>query len=183
MTPTPKRHTRCATRTCCANSNRSSTPTPTPTPGAGPSRHAPDCSTSQTAVAQAIAAGNTTLDPEVPATSRKQIRDAATIATNTTTTGKLAATHHALAHRIHNRITDYLRFATDFTIPFNNSTEREIRMVKLRQKISGTMRTTTEAQHFASIHSYTATTRKHQIPLLDALTQLATGKPWLPQST
>lgn len=138
----------------------------------------------KTAVDQAITAGNTTLDPDVLATSRQQIRDAATIAANTKTTGKLAAKHRALARRIRDRSTDYLRFATDFTIPFdNNPAEREIRMAKLRQKISGTMRTTTGAQHFASIRSYTATTRKHQIPLLDALTQLTTGKPWLPQTT
>jgi transposase len=63
----------------------------------------------------------------------------------------LAATHpagapgrkyRALARRIHKRETDYLQFAHNPAIPFtNNSAEQEIRMTKIRQKVSGTMRT------------------------------------------
>lgn len=139
----------------------------------------------KTAVDQAKAAGQTNLDPTILDRHARRIHHAATIAAaDHTRTGTLARKHRALARRIRNRHDDYLRFATDFTVPFdNNSAEQEIRMAKLRQKISGSMRTLTGAHHFATIRSYTATARKHGIALLDALAQLAAGKPWLPQTT
>jgi ferredoxin len=65
----------------------------------------------------------------------------------------------------------------------NNAAEREIRMAKLRQKVSGSMRTLTGAKHFAILHSYLSITAKHGIDVLDALIQLTTGKPWVPQTT
>ena len=82
------------------------------------------------------------------------------------------------------RIGDYLRFAHDpHRYPFdNNAAEREIRMVKLRQKVSGCMRTLTGAQQFCTIRSYLATAAKHAINQLDALTRLAAGGPWLPET-
>ena len=52
-------------------------------------------------------------------------------------------------------------------------------MAKLRQKVSGGMRTLTGAEHFAALLSYLATTAKHGI---DALTRLTTGTPWLPET-
>jgi transposase len=97
---------------------------------------------------------------------------------------KIAQRHHALARRMFDRADDYLRFATDPRVPFtNNAAEREIRMVKLRQKISGCMRTLTGAQHFVKIRSYLATAGKHGIGILDALTRLAKDQPWLPTTT
>jgi transposase len=139
----------------------------------------------KTAVEAATAAGHTSLDRTVLDHHTRLIHNAATIAAaDHTHTGTLAAKHRALARRIRDRINDYLRFATDFTIPFdNNPAEQEIRMAKVRQKISGGMRTMTGAQHFATIRSYTATAHKHGLALLDALTRLTTGKPWLPQTT
>jgi len=119
--------------------------------------------------------------PAVLAEHTRRIRDAATIAAATTTPGKLAAKRRALARRIRDRLPPYLAFASHPDIPFdNNAAEREIRMVKIRQKISGCRRTLTGAQQFAAIRSYTATTRKHNINLYDALSQLANGTPWLP---
>jgi hypothetical protein len=56
-------------------------------------------------------------------------------------------------------------------------------MVKTQQKISGCMRTMIGAEHFCAIRSYTATARKHGINHFDALTRLARGQPWLPQTT
>lgn len=51
--------------------------------------------------------------------------------------------HHALARRLRDRHADYLRFVTDERVPFdNNAGEREIRMIKLRQKVSGCLRVT-----------------------------------------
>jgi hypothetical protein len=81
---------------------------------------------------------------------------------------------------MHSRLDDYLRFARDpLRYPSDtNAAEREIRMVKLRQKVSGCLRTLAGAQHFCAIRSYLATAAKHDLNLLDAL--IAAGGPWLP---
>jgi transposase len=89
-----------------------------------------------------------------------------------------------LLHRLHTHADDVLRFAHHLGVPFdNNQAERDIRMVKLRQKISGGLRTWTGAHTFTAIRSYLATTRKHGLNALDALTQLHHGKPWLPTTS
>ena len=56
-------------------------------------------------------------------------------------------------------------------------------MAKIRQKVSGCMRTMTGAHQFCAIRSYTATAVKHGLNLFDALTQLAERNPWLPQTS
>jgi hypothetical protein len=79
---------------------------------------------------------------------------------------------------------DHLRFTIDARVPFdNNAAERETRMTKIRQKISGCLRTLPGAEQFCAIRSYLATTAKHGIKLLDALTRLSHGRPWLPSTT
>lgn len=79
---------------------------------------------------------------------------------------------------------DVLRFATDFTVAFdNNQAERDIRMIRLQQKISGGWRTETGADAFLSVRSYLSTARKHHRNALDVLTELFTGSPWIPAST
>lgn len=77
---------------------------------------------------------------------------------------------------------DCLRFLDDgSTVPFdNNAAEREIRMLKLRQKVSGSMRTLDGARDFCDIRSYLATAVKHGVRFIDALTMLAERRPWLP---
>lgn len=92
---------------------------------------------------------------------------------------------HALARRMRDRIGDYLRFAHDphHAVFDNNAAEREIRMVKLRQKVSGSMRTLAGAQQFCAIRSYLATAAKHHMNLFDALTRLTAGDTWLPNLT
>jgi transposase-like protein len=89
---------------------------------------------------------------------------------------------HALAHRMLERIDDYLCFAYDpRRCPFdNNAAERVVRMVKVRQKVSGAMRTLTGAEHFCHLRSHLATAAKHSVNLLEALVQLASGRPWIP---
>ena len=95
--------------------------------------------------------------------------------------GSIGRKHRALARRIHHRETDYLKFAHHRAIPFtNNPAEQEIRMTKIRQKISGTMRTQQGAENFADLRSYLHTTTKHGIHALDALTRLTSRNPWLP---
>ncbi|HMA46316.1 MAG TPA: IS66 family transposase, partial [Frankiaceae bacterium] len=60
--------------------------------------------------------------------------------------------HRTLARRIRRHIDDYLRFATDLQAPFdNNPAERAIRMAKVKQKVSGGMRTLAGAQDFAAM--------------------------------
>ena len=94
---------------------------------------------------------------------------------------KLQRKHHALARRLRDRQGDYLRFTTDDRVPFdNNAGEREIRMIKLRQKVSGCLRTLTGAAQFCAIRSYLATAAKHGINFFDALITLAEGRPWMP---
>jgi hypothetical protein len=53
-------------------------------------------------------------------------------------------------------------------------------MVKIQQKVSGSMRTLAGARDFTAIRSYLATAVKHGIRFIDALTRLATRRPWLP---
>lgn len=97
---------------------------------------------------------------------------------------KVQAKHNALARRLINREADYLRFTTDPAVSFdNNAAEREIRMIKVRQKVSGCLRTLTGAEQFCSIRSYLATASKHGIGFFHALTILAEGRPWMPALT
>lgn len=124
------------------------------------------------------------LDANLLAAQTHQIRSAATIATSEPTPGPLDNKHRALARRILQRLPDYLAFTRDPALPFtNNAAEREVRMVKVRAKISGILRTHTGARHFATIRSYLATTRKHAIPMLQALTALTSRNPWMPATT
>jgi transposase len=89
--------------------------------------------------------------------------------------------HNALAHRLLDRQDDYLRFTTDWRIPpDNNGSERDIRMIKLRQKVSGCLRTLTGARQFCAIRSYLSTAAKHGRHFFDTLIMLAEGRPWLP---
>ena len=74
-----------------------------------------------------------------------------------------------------------LAFLTDWTVPFdNNQAERDLRMIKVQQKISGTFRDTASADAFCRIRSYVATLRKQGQAFLVALTRTLTGQPPLP---
>jgi transposase len=78
---------------------------------------------------------------------------------------------HNLLLRLRDYRDDVLRFLTDFTVPFtNNQAERDLRMMKLRMKISGTFRTLEGAQVFADIRSVISTVRKHGGNIIETLT-------------
>jgi len=80
-------------------------------------------------------------------------------------------TGHNLLLRLRDRKADVLRFTEDFEVPFtNNQAEQDIRMMKVRMKISGGFRTLAGAEIFATMRSVISTARKHGINILQALT-------------
>jgi transposase len=111
-----------------------------------------------------------------------RLRSATVLGARITGGGKRGAKHRALARRLRDRQADYLRFLDEgFAVPWdNNAAEREVRMVKIRQKVSGSMRTLAGARDFTAIRSYLATAVKHGVRFIDALTMLAERRPWLP---
>jgi transposase len=72
---------------------------------------------------------------------------------------------------------EVLRFMYDLSVPFdNNQAERDIRMAKLFQKISGYFRSVSGADCFSLIRSFLSTARKHGLNLVDSITQVFGGK-------
>jgi len=81
-------------------------------------------------------------------------------------------TGHNLLLRLGKRKEDTLRFLRDPTVPFtNNQAERDGRMMKLRQKISGGFRSLQGAMDFALIRSFVSTARKQGWNIIDALSR------------
>lgn len=86
-----------------------------------------------------------------------------------------------LLDRLWFNLKDVLRFMTDFRVPFdNNLSERDIRMVKLKQKISGTFRSKAGANWFCRLRSYISTVRKHGLNTLNSLKDAFLGKSFIP---
>jgi transposase len=86
-----------------------------------------------------------------------------------------------LLDRLHDYEQEVLRFMRDFRVPFdNNQAERDLRMLKVQQKISGGFRSEEGARFFCRIRGYISTVRKQGESALYALAMVFLGESFLP---
>lgn len=77
-----------------------------------------------------------------------------------------------------------LTFLHDFRVPFdNNQAERDLRMLKVKGKVSGGFRSPAGADQFCRIRGYISTLRKQGYSVLDGLTSVFAGQPFMPRLT
>jgi len=86
-----------------------------------------------------------------------------------------------LMERLQKYRREVLAFVYDLEVPFdNNLAERDIRMMKVQQKISGTFRSWEGARIFCRIRGYISTVKKKSISVIDAIQGAFEGKPFIP---
>jgi transposase len=79
--------------------------------------------------------------------------------------------------RLRDYLDETLAFIYNLGVPFdNNLAERDIRMIKVQQKISGFFRTMTGAEQFCKIRSFISTIKKQEFNVIESLYQIMTGK-------
>lgn len=89
--------------------------------------------------------------------------------------------HVNLLDRLDSHREEVLRFATDLNVPFtNNGSERDIRPLKIKMKVSGGLRSMAGAEAFCRIRSYCSTAAKQGQSAFEAMTTLHNGNPWQP---
>jgi len=86
-----------------------------------------------------------------------------------------------LLDRLHKYSEQVLRFMHNFGVPFdNNQSERDLRMMKVQQKVSGGFRCEAGARIFCRLRSYISTMRKQGQPILFAVAKIFLGQPIAP---
>lgn len=89
-----------------------------------------------------------------------------------------------LLQRLGQYARETLAFVHDLEVPFdNNQAERDLRMIKVQQKVSGCFRSPAGADYYARIRSYVSTMRKQGQPILFAIEQVFYGHPIVPQTS
>jgi hypothetical protein len=101
-------------------------------------------------------------------------------------TGKRGKTKQSVAHNLLTRLktyqTEVMAFAYDFEVPFDNIlAERDLRMLKVRQKISGCFRTQEGAAQFGRIRGYISTFRKQGEDVMSPLHSVFARQPIIPK--
>jgi transposase len=140
----------------------------------------------QKLVVDAIASGANAVDSDALDKQVQLYRSAVQIGITSTAarSDNVMRKHNALARRLRDRQDDYLRFATDWRIPpDNNGSERDIRMIKLRQKISGCLRTPHWSQAVLRDPQLPVHHRQTRQALLRSPRHACKGHPWLPANS
>lgn len=93
----------------------------------------------------------------------------------------LLAAGRKLALRLRDKKEQVLLFMSDFRVPFdNNQSERDLRMLKVKQKISGCFRTNKGAQEFCRLRSYISTMKKQGRGVMETIQSVFAGTTILP---
>lgn len=100
-------------------------------------------------------------------------------------TNKRGRVKQSFAKNLLDRLIKYkketLRFVTDFTVPFtNNAAERGLRMMKVKEKISGCFMSQRGGRIFMNIYSYILTAKKNGVNIMQALLDAMQGEPFVP---
>ncbi len=88
------------------------------------------------------------------------------------------STEYNLLKRLRDKRKEVLRFLHDLQVPFdNNQAERDLRMIKVQQKVSGCFRSEQGAKRFCVVSSYFSTVRKHSMNLMESIKAAFSGVP------
>jgi transposase len=144
----------------------------------------------QAAVVAAQAAGRTELTPKqragFEAAYTRFVNEGLRANPPPKRTGQRGRPKQTPARNLLNRLVTHrgavLAFLHDFRVPFdNNQAERDLRMLKVKHKVSGCFRSPAGADHFCRIRGYISTLRKQGYSVLDGLTSVFTGQPLMPR--